>query len=184
MVPFQVVFCLGGDLQQVQERHFGRLVLSVRFPELEELLHLVAIELHPLPTELDQGRLGVDELLPFLFGDELAPNRELIVIGDEGVETEVTRAVCGGAFGGPRCRLEADLRAPAPLGGPPGGDDHSVARVFEHPGAFLEEREGLIQGQAAAGRVGCGQPVPDLGIDPCGVPQGQQQILFEVLNPP
>src|SRR5205085_6971616 len=122
-----------------------------------ELPHLVAIELDPLPTELDQGRLGVDELLPFLFGDYLASDRELKVVGDEGIQTEATRAVRGGAFGRPRGGLEADLRASAPLGGPPGGDDQGVACLFEHAGTVLEGREGLVQGQTAAGGVGRGQ---------------------------
>src|SRR6266496_2925185 len=98
MVPFQIVLGLCSDLQHIQKGDLGLLVL-VRLPELEELLHLVAIQLYPLPPELDQGCFSIDELLPLLFRDYLASNRQLILVGDDSSEVEMARAGRSCSFG-------------------------------------------------------------------------------------
>src|SRR5256885_2348666 len=157
------------------------LLVLVRLPELEELLHFIAVQFHPLPAELDQGCFSVNELLPFLFRDYLAPNRQLVLVGDDRAESEIAMTGCSCPLGGTQSRFEADLRAPASLGCPPRRDDHGVTRVSEHPCTLLQEGERLVQSEVTPGRAVCGQPIPDRGIDPRGIPQGQQQIFLEVL---
>src|SRR6266581_8813288 len=143
MVPFQVILGLGPNLQHIQERDLLLLVL-VRLPELEELLHFVTIQFYPLPPELDQGCFGVDKLLPFLFRDYLTPNRQLILIRDDCIEVEVALTNRCSPLGRTQRRFEADLRAPASLGCPPRRDDHSVTRVSKHPCTLLQKRERLF----------------------------------------
>src|SRR5258708_12094614 len=139
MVPFQVILGLRPDLQHIQERDLLLLVL-VRLPELQELLHFVAIQFHPLSPELNQGCFRVDELLPFLFRDYLAPNRELVLVGDDCIETEI-------AISGRCCSLrrtlrafEADLRAPPPLPSPPPLAHHPLPNSPAYPAPPLQER--------------------------------------------
>ena len=93
MVPFQVILGLSPNLQHIQERDLLLLVL-VRLPELEELLHLVAIQFHPLTPELHQGSFRVNELLPFLCRDYLASNRQLVLVRDDSTETEMAITGC------------------------------------------------------------------------------------------
>src|SRR5205807_2301856 len=101
-----------------QERDL-RLLVLVRLPELEELLHFIAIQFHPLPPELDQGCFRVHELLPFLLRDDLAPNRQLVLVGDDRSETEIALADRSCSFGRSQRRFEANLRTPPSLGRPP-----------------------------------------------------------------
>ena len=136
MIPFQVVLGLRPDLQHIQERDLWLLVL-VRLPELEELLHFVAIQFHPLSPELDQGRFRAHELLPFLFRDDLTPNRQLVLVGDDRTETEMAVADCSCSFGRPQRCFEANLCTPPSIRRPPRRDDHGVTRVSKHPGTFL-----------------------------------------------
>src|SRR5258706_3555425 len=150
MIPFQVILGLGSNLQHIQERYLWLLML-VRLPELKELLHFVAIQLHPLSAELDQGCFGVDEMLPFLFCDYLAPNRQLGLLGDYAIEAEIARIGRRCPFRRAQRRFEADLRAPTTLGCPPRGDDYSVASISKHPGALLQERESFVQSHGAPG---------------------------------
>ena len=77
-------------------------------------------------------------------------------------------------------RFEADFRAAASIGCPPRWNDYSVASISKHPGAFLQERERLVQRETAPGRVVCSHPSPDRGINPRGISQRQQQIFLEV----
>src|SRR5260370_9151430 len=126
MIPFQVILGLRPDLQHIEERDLLLLVL-VRLPELEELLHFVAIQFHPLPPELDQGCFRVHELLPFLFRDHLTPNRQLLLVGDERTETEIAITGRSCPLGRTQSCFEAYLRAPSSLGCPPRRDDHHIA---------------------------------------------------------
>ncbi len=136
MVPFQIVLGLGPNLQHIQERDL-RLLVLVRLPELEALLHFVAIQFHPLPPELDEGRFRVHKLLPFLFRDDLTSNRQLVLVGDDRTEAEIALADRSSPFGRTQSSFKADLRTPPSLGRPPRRDDHGIARISKHPGALV-----------------------------------------------
>ena len=74
MVPLQVILGLAANLLHIQERNL-RLFMLVRLPELQELLHFIAIQLHPLTSELNQGCFSIDQLFPLLFRNNLPANR-------------------------------------------------------------------------------------------------------------
>ena len=58
---------------EVQQAHFGvfRLLL---LPEVQHLLHLLSIQLHPLTTKLHQGAFRLHQLPPLLFTHRLVAN--------------------------------------------------------------------------------------------------------------
>src|SRR5947209_3808503 len=156
MIPFQVILSLCPKLQHIQECDLGLLIL-MRLPELEKLLHLLAIQFHPLTSELDQGCFGIDELQPFLLCDHLASNRELILVGDDIAKAEVaTTNCCRSLLGLTQGCFEADLRASPPIGCPPRWDNYGVACFFEYPGTLFQECERLVQSKAAASWLVCG----------------------------
>jgi len=127
----------------------GRLGLFAlpRLPEGEQVLHLVAIQLHPLATELDQRGLAGDERSPLVLTNHLAANHQLGLIRDEGFQAEVAVPHCGRRFGRSSGRLEANLRAPPPGRRPPGRHDHGVPRILENPGGLAEQEKGFVQRQ-------------------------------------
>src|SRR5271166_3152431 len=121
-------------------------------PKLKKLLHLVAVQFYPLASKMDQGRFCVDKLLPFLFGNGLAANGQLKVIGDDHVEIKI--ALTGsGSFGRTHRRFEADLRAATSFRGPPRRNHDGVARVCKNPGALFQECKRFLQRETASSRV-------------------------------
>ena len=74
MIPFQIILSLRTQFHQVQQRDFGFLAL-MRLPECEQLLHLLAVQFHPLPPKLDQRRFSIHKLLPLIFSDYLTSHR-------------------------------------------------------------------------------------------------------------
>ena len=139
----------------------------MRLPELKKLLHLVAVQFHPLAPKLDQWRFCVDKLLPFLFGNSLAANGQLILVGDDHVEIKIALTGSGCPLGRTQRCFEADLRAAASFGGPPRRNHHGVARVCKHPGALFQERKRLLQRETASSRV-VGAPSRPRALDRSG----------------
>ena len=97
VVPLEVFGRLGVHPEDVEQLQLWRLALPV-LPELKHLLHLLAVKLHPLASELDQWRPGFDELLPFALVDHLAADRELVLIRDQRVHAHVVGADDGGGL--------------------------------------------------------------------------------------
>ena len=181
MVPLQVILGLGSCLQQVQDGQVTRGV-PARLPELQQLLHAVPVQLHPLPAELDQGCFGRDQLLPLCLADHLAVDRQLVVVVDHRVQAEVAAGLRRGPLlaRSDGC-AQPDLHSAATLGSPPGRHHDRIAGVFEHPGAVFQEGEGLLQGEPEPDGLGRLQPAPDLRVNARGVAQAQQHVLVEVL---
>ena len=172
---------LGGALQDLLQAH-ARCLAAVLAPEGEHLLHLVPVQLDPLAAEAHQRRLRLDQLLPFLRGQGLVTDGQVVAVLDQIGQVDMTGAgAAAGALAGlARGRAQPQLDALATLGRPPGRHDDVVAGVFQHPGGFLQEVECAVQVQRDGLRLGAVEPAPEHRHHARGEAEVKQQVLLEV----
>ena len=109
--------------------------LPLRLPEREGGLDLLGVDLDPLAAHLHQRRLEPGQRLQLGERQGLVAQRDLPVEVEDGVERQP------GLAGHLRRRDHRPGRQPelGPLAGPPGGQEHAEAGLFQRRGLLREE---------------------------------------------
>jgi hypothetical protein len=119
--------------------------LALLFPERQHLRHAILVEHDPLAAKLHQRGLGFDQPGRFFGGHRFAAQGQLVAEFQQVVQAQVRALGGGGCLLAGRRRSHPQLGAAASLRGPPSGHDHPETGVFQYPGGFGQEGEGLFQ---------------------------------------